>query len=69
MDNLELQVRLEEISAGLTLFTDTIEDEFNMAGKEAYRHFGYVMKIMPALHMIRRCVWSLEEEIEKELEQ
>lgn len=67
IDCLELQIRLEEISAGLTLFTDTIEDEFNAAGEEAYRGFGYVMEIMPVLHMVGRSVMSLKEEIEKEL--
>lgn len=69
VDYLEIETRLEEISAGLTVFTDTIEDEFHAAGEDVRRYLGYVVETMPMLHMIRRSLWSLQEEIRKETKQ
>ena len=63
VDYLEIETRLEEISAGLTVFTDTIEDEFHAAGEDVRRYLEYVVGTMPMLHMIRRSLWSLQEEI------
>lgn len=67
MDNYELQIRLEEMYSGLTLFADAIYEEIDAAGKKQSMYVDYMKSIMPALHLIRRNIWDLKEEVEKEI--
>ena len=66
VDYCEIEARLEEISAGLTVFSDIMEDELTAAEKSVGGYVGYAVEIMPMLHMIRRSLWSLQEDIRKE---
>lgn len=54
VDYSEIEVRLEEILAGLTVFMDAIEDELIAAKKNVGGYVEYAVDIMPMLHMIKR---------------
>lgn len=69
VDYYEIETRLEEISAGLTVFSDVIEDELSAAEKSVGAYVSYAVGIMPMLHMIMRSVSSLQEDIRKETKQ
>lgn len=69
VDYYEIETRLEEISTGLMVFSDVMENELSAAEKSVGAYVGYAVGIMPMLHMIMRSVSSLQEDIRKETKQ